>query len=154
MIEYFNSTKTLTFANGTVINYLSNGTMREIVKPKSLFITRRAVAQPDGSLIEYFSNGTTRFTAGPVDDRLDDVERAQFVVMEETYSVEKSRKVYLNGTIAYFFKGIFNGYQVQPPTGFFYGCVQNKTEYGVITEKCWNNTIRIFYPPMPETATE
>jgi hypothetical protein len=74
-------------------------------------------------------------------------------VIDETYSVEKSRKVYLNGTIAYFYQGKLSGYQVQP-TSFYYGCVQNKTEYGVITEKCWNNTIRVFYPPMPETATE
>jgi len=44
MIEYFNGTKTLTYANGTVINFLSNGTMRVIVAPSSLFITRRAVA--------------------------------------------------------------------------------------------------------------
>jgi hypothetical protein len=42
-------------------------------------------------------------TAGPIDDRMDDVERSRFVVMEEKYGNEKSLRVYLNGTVALFY---------------------------------------------------
>ena len=101
------------------------------VPPKSIFITRRALTQPDGGLIEYFSNGTTRVTAGPVDDRLDDLEKARFVVIDESFSVDKGRKVYLNGTIANFFKGKLAGYEVKP-TSYYYGCVQNESKQGLV----------------------
>lgn len=40
MIEYFNGSKTLSFANGTVVMYQQNGPMIVKVQPKSLFITR------------------------------------------------------------------------------------------------------------------
>ncbi len=43
MVEAFNNSKTLTFANGTVIMYLLNGTMVVKVPPKSLIVTRQAV---------------------------------------------------------------------------------------------------------------
>jgi hypothetical protein len=74
-------------------------------------------------------------------------------VIEETYSVDKKRKVYLNGTVALFYKENFSGYEIKP-TSFYYGCVKNKTASGHVIEKCWNDTVRIFNPPMPETASE
>ena len=100
------------------------------VPPTSLIVTRQAVPQPDGGLIEYFSNGTTRITSGPVDERLDEVERSRFVVMVE-HNGAKSTRYYLNGTIAYFNLAQFVGYQVKP-TSFYYGCVENQTLDGYI----------------------
>jgi hypothetical protein len=38
--EFFNGTKTATFANGTVVQYRPDGSMIYIVKPTSFFITR------------------------------------------------------------------------------------------------------------------
>ena len=40
IVEIFNGSKTLTFANGTVVMYQPNGEMIVKVPPKSLFITR------------------------------------------------------------------------------------------------------------------
>jgi hypothetical protein len=104
-------------------------------------------------LIEVFSNGTSRFTAGPVDDLMDDVDRSRFVIMEEKYPNEKSLKVFLNGTVALFYRGKVSGYIVKP-TNFYYGCVTNKTLPGYMMQKCWNDTIREFYPPPHETASD
>ncbi len=92
-------------------------------------------------------------TAGPIEDRMDDVDRSRFVVMEERYGNEKSLRVYLNGTVALFYQGKLSGYIVKP-TSFYYGCVENKTFNGEVTQKCWNNTIRKIFPPLTESATE
>lgn len=40
MVEYFNGSKTLTFANGTVVMYQTNGQMIVKVQPKSYLVTR------------------------------------------------------------------------------------------------------------------
>lgn len=41
-IESFNGTKTVSWANGTIAKYRSDGTMSFVVKPTSLFVTRQA----------------------------------------------------------------------------------------------------------------